>query len=88
MAAPKQRAADTGEGVQHQLTALGEELDEPGHQTRRLVGSVGLALSVAELGRVGGRQQRLGEVQPLIAGQLVERVVRVHHAWAQWVLGI
>ena len=36
-----------------------------------------LARGVAELGRVGRRQQRLGEVQPLLAGQLVERVVGV-----------
>ena len=70
----EERSADAGERIQHQLPALGEELDESGHQARRLVGAVDLALGMTQLGRVGGRQQRLGEVEPLLAAELVERV--------------
>ena len=70
----EQRAADPGERVEDELAGLGEELDEPGHQARRLVRAVGLACRVAELGGVGRRQDRLGEVQPLLARQLVERI--------------
>ena len=55
-----------------------EELDEPGHQAWWLVGAVGSAVGVAQLGGVGRRPERLGEVQPLLAGQLVQRVVGVH----------
>ena len=73
----EQRPADPRERVQDQLTGPGEELDEPGHQPRRLVGSVPLAPLVAELRGVGGRPDGLGEVQPLLARQLVELVARV-----------
>ena len=41
-----------------------------------------LPRGVPELRRVGRRQQRLGEVQPLLAGQLVERVGGVGRAAA------
>ena len=77
---PEQRAADPGERVEHEVARPAEELDEPGHQARRLVGSMGLARDVPELRWVGRREQRLGEVQPLLAGQLVERIGGVGRA--------
>ena len=70
----EQRPADARERVEHELAGPAEELDQPGHQPRRLVGAVRLARRVPELGRVGRRQDRLREVQPLLAGQLVELV--------------
>ena len=70
----EQRPADARERIEDQLAGPAEELDQPGHQPRRLVRAVDPAGGVPELGRVGGRQQRLGEVEPLLAGQLVERV--------------
>ena len=70
----EQRAADAGERVEHELAGLAEELDQAGHQPRRLVRAVRLARGVPELGRVGRRQDRLREVEPLLAGQLVEVV--------------
>ena len=73
----EQRPADAGERVEHELAGPAEELDEAGHQPRRLVGAVRLAGGVPELGRIGRRQHRLREVEPLLAGQLVERVVGV-----------
>ena len=63
---PEQRAANTGEGIEHQLAAAGEELDQSCHQAWRLVRAVRLAGSVAELGRIGSRQHRLREVEPLL----------------------
>ena len=78
----EERPADAGERVEHELAGLGEELDQAGHQARRLVRPVRPARGVPELRRVGRRQQRLGEVQPLLAGQLVERVGRVWRAAA------
>ena len=77
---PEQRAADPGERVEHELARPAEELDQPGHQARRLVRAMGLARDVSELRWVGRREQRLGEVQPLLAGQLVERVGGVGRA--------
>src|SRR3990170_9004829 len=62
------------------ISPPGEELDEPGHEPRGLVRSVGLASGVTELRRVGGRPERLREVEPLAAAELVERVVRMHHS--------
>ena len=70
----EQRPADAGERVEHQLPGLAEELDQAGHQARRLVRPVRPSRGVPELRRVGRRQQRLGEVEPFLAGQLVERV--------------
>ena len=72
-----QRAADAGERVEHQLIGLAEELDQAGHEPRWLVGTVDLARHVPELRRIGRRQDRLREVEPLLAGQFVEGVVRV-----------
>ena len=74
MAAPEQRPADAGEGVEHELTGAAEELDEAGHQARRLVRAVRLARRVPELGRVGRRHDRLREVEPFLPGQLVELI--------------
>ena len=76
----EERPADAGERIEDQLAAAAEELDQPGHQSRRLVRAMDPAGGVSELGWVGGRQQRLGEVQPLLAGQLVERVGGVRGA--------
>ena len=74
---PEQRAADPGERVEDQLTGRGEELDQAGHQPGRLVGAVPLSQGVAKLRGIGGPPDRLGEVQPLLAGQFVEGVGRV-----------
>jgi hypothetical protein len=63
----EQRAAHAGKRVEHQLTRLGEKLDQPGHQPRRFVGAVFLAQLVPELRGIGRRPERLGEVQPLLA---------------------
>ena len=73
----QERAAHPGERVQDQLTGPAEELDEAGHQAWRLVGAVGLACGMAELGRVGRREDRLGEVQPFLTRQLVELIGRM-----------
>lgn len=40
---------------------------------------MGPARLVPQLGRVSRPPDRLGEVEPLLAGELVERVARVHH---------
>src|SRR6185436_20990559 len=72
--------ADTRERIEHQIARAAEELDEASHQARGLVRPVGLARLVSELRRIRGRQQRLGEVEPLLAGQLVERVRGVRSA--------
>ena len=45
----EERAAHAREGIEDELAALGEELDEPGHQPRRLVGAVLLPERVPEL---------------------------------------
>ena len=74
---PEQRPADTRERVEDELAAAREELDQAGHQPRRLVRAVRPPRTMPELGRIGRRQQRFREVQPLLAGQLVERVGRV-----------
>src|SRR5262249_3378063 len=73
----EERPADAGEWIEHQLTGLREELDEPGHQPRRLVRAVGLAQGMPELRGICRRPDRFGEVQPLLAAQLVQRVSRV-----------
>ena len=73
----EQRAADARERVEDELAGAGEELDQAGHQARRLVRAVRPSPGVAELGRVGRRPHRLREVQPLLAGELVEVVGRV-----------
>ena len=73
----EQRAADARERVEDELAGAAEELDQAGHQARRLVGAVRPSPGVAELGRVGRRPHRLREVQPLLAGELVEVVGRV-----------
>ena len=70
----EQRPADAGERVEDQLAGPAEELDQARHQPRRLVRAVDPPGRVPQLGRVGRGQQRLGEVEPLLAGQLVERV--------------
>ena len=76
----EERAADPGERIEDQLAGPGEELDEPGHEPRRLVRAVPLALGMTELGRVGRAPDRLREVEPLLAGQLVQRVAGVRGA--------
>ena len=43
-----------------------------------LLAPCALRVGVPQLGRIGRRPERLGEVEPLLAGQLVEAVVRVH----------
>ncbi len=73
----EERPSDPGERIEHELSGPAEELDQTRHQPRRLVGSVDTADGMAELRRVGRGQQRLGEIQPLLAGQLVESVGRV-----------
>ena len=73
----EQRPADARERVQHQLARPGEELDQPGHQPGRLVRPVDLPPVVAQLRRVGRRPHRLREVEPLLAGELVELVLGV-----------
>ena len=74
MAAPSSVPPTPANGIEHQLAGLAEELDESRHQPRRLVRAMGLAGRVAELRRIGRRQHRLREVEPLLAGQLVELV--------------
>lgn len=73
----EQRPADAGERIEHEIAGLREELDQPGHQARGLVRPVGPPDLVPQLGRVGGRPDRLREVQPLLAGKFVQRVARV-----------
>ncbi len=70
----QQGPADAGERVQDELAGPAEELDQPGHQPGRLVRAMGLARDVSELGRIRGGQHRLGEVQPLLTGQVVQLV--------------
>ena len=82
MAAPSSVPPTPANGSRTSSPGAAEELDEPGHQPRRLVGAVRLARGVPELGRVGRRQDRLREVEPLLAGQLVELVGGVRGAAA------
>ena len=70
----QQGAADARERVEDQLAGPAEELDQPRHEPGRLVRPVRLAGGVTELRRVGRREQRLGEVEPFLARQLVQRV--------------
>ena len=51
----EQRAADTRERIEHEIAAPGEELDQAGHQPRRLVRPVRASRAMSELGRVGRR---------------------------------
>ena len=44
-----QRAADARERVEDELTGAAEELDQPGHEPRRLVGAVRLARHMPQL---------------------------------------
>ena len=76
----EQRPAHPGEWVEHELARPAEELDQSAHEPWGLVRSVYSALGVAQLGWIGRRPDRLGEVEPLLAGQLVEGVARVRDA--------
>ena len=75
----QQRPADAGERIQHELAGPGEELDQACHQPGRLVRAVRSPERVTQLGGVRGGQDRLGEVQPLLPRQLVERVGGMGH---------
>ncbi len=71
---PQQCAADAGERVQDEVAGLAEELDQAGHESRRLVGAVGLAGHMSQLRRVRRGQHGLREIQPFLARQVVEVV--------------
>src|SRR4029077_19369317 len=76
----EERPADAREGIEDELARLREELDEAGHEPRRLVRPAGPPDGVTQLGRVGGRPERLRAVQPLLAGELVQRVAGMRPA--------
>ncbi len=70
----QQGSADARERVEYQLARPAEELDQARHQPGRLVRAMGFPGSVPELRRIGRRQERLREVEPLVARQLVQGV--------------
>ena len=77
---PEQCPADPRERIEDHISGDGEELDQAGHKSRRLVGTVLFAYRVSEFGRIRRPPNRFGEIEPFLARKLVERVVGV--SWA------
>ena len=77
MAAPSSVPPTPANGSSTTSSPLVKNSMSRGHQPRWLVGTVRLACGVAQLGGIGGREQRLGEVEPFITAQFIERIVRM-----------